>query len=97
MAKLTIRQQNAMLEAIQQIRELEVAKREVTKAIGEQQQIIKDMMTCKQVEVLELGEYTVRYTTVTTSRFDSTAFKKTHEELYAQYCVPASSKRFSIS
>ena len=63
MAKLTIRQQNAMLEAIRQIRELEVAKREVTKAIGEQQQIIKDMMTCKQVEVLELGEYTVRYTT----------------------------------
>lgn len=43
MAKLTIRQQNAMLEAIRQIRELEVAKREVTKAIGEQQQIIKDM------------------------------------------------------
>ena len=67
MAKLTIRQQNAMLEAIRQIRELEVAKREVTKAIGEQQQIIKDMMTCKQVEVLELGEYTVRYTTVTLS------------------------------
>ena len=52
MAKLTIRQQNAMLEAIRQIRELEVAKREGTKAIGEQQQIIKDMMTCKQVEVL---------------------------------------------
>lgn len=97
MAKLTIRQQNAMLEAIRQIRELEVAKREVTKAIGEQQQIIKDMMTCKQVEVLELGEYTVRYTTVTTSRFDSAAFKKTHAELYAQYTVPSTSKRFSIS
>ena len=57
MAKLTIRQQNAMLEAIRQIRELEVAKREVTKAIGEQQQIIKDMMTCKQVEVLEMRIY----------------------------------------
>ena len=97
MAKLTLRQQNAMLEAIRQIRELEVAKREVTKAIGEQQQIIKDMMTCKQVEVLELGEYTVRYTTVTTSRFDSAAFKKTHAELYAQYTVPSTSKRFSIS
>ena len=64
MAKLTIRQQNAMLEAIRQIRELEVAKREVTKAIGEQQQIIKDMMTCKQVEVLELGEYTDRKSVV---------------------------------
>lgn len=65
MAKLTIRQQNAMLEAIRQIR--------------------------------ELGEYTVRYTTVTTSRFDSAAFKKTHAELYAQYTVPSTSKRFSIS
>lgn len=97
MARLTLRQQNAMLEAVQQIRELEVAKREVTKAIEEQQRIIKEMMERKQVEVLELGEYTVRYTTVTTSRFDSAAFKKTHEELYAQYCVPASSKRFSIS
>ncbi len=97
MARLTLRQQNAMLEAVQQIRELEVAKREVTKAIEEQQRIIKEMMERKQVEVLELGEYVVRYATVTTNRFDSAAFKKTHAELYAQYTISSTSKRFSIS
>ena len=97
MARLTLRQQNAMLEAAQQIRELETAKPEILHAIEEQQRIIKEMMERKQVEVLELGEYVVRYATVTTSRFDSAAFKKTHAELYAQYTVPSTSKRFSIS
>lgn len=80
MARLTLRQQNAMLEAVQQIRELETAKREILHAIEEQQRIIKEMMERKQVEVLELGEYVVRYATVTTNRFDSAAFKKTHAE-----------------
>jgi len=97
MAKLTLKQQAAMLTAVQQIRELEVAKQEILHAIDEQQKIIKEMMERKQVEVLELGEYVVRYATVTTNRFDSAAFKKTHAELYAQYTVPSTSKRFSIS
>lgn len=32
-----------------------------------------------------------------TARFDSVAFKKTHEELYKQYCKVTESRRFTVA
>lgn len=58
---------------------------------------IKAEMTTQGVEEMTVSCYKVRYTSVTSNRFDSTAFKKTHAELYAQYTKPTTSKRFSIS
>ena len=58
---------------------------------------IKAEMTAQGVEEMTVSCYKVRYTSVTSNRFDSTAFKKTHAELYAQYTKPTTSKRFSIS
>lgn len=84
-----------MLTAVQQIRELETAKREILHAIAEQQERIKTLMTDKQLE--ELDEYVVRYVSVTSKRFNTSAFKKTHADLYEQYTETVSSKRFSIS
>ena len=39
---------------------------------------IKAEMTARNVEEMTVSCFKVRYTTVTTNRFDSTAFKKTH-------------------
>ena len=47
---LTSKQQLDMLTAVQQIRELETAKREILHAIAEQQERIKTLMTDKQLE-----------------------------------------------
>ena len=94
---LTSKQQLDMLTAVQQIRELETAKREILHAIAEQQERIKTLMTDKQLEELELDEYVVRYVSVTSKRFNTSAFKKTHADLYEQYTETVSSKRFSIS
>ena len=94
---LTSKQQLDMLTAVQQIRELETAKREILHAIAEQQERIKTLMTDKQLEELELDEYVVRYVSVTSKRYNTTAFKKTHADLYEQYTETVSSKRFSIS
>ena len=62
---LTSKQQLDMLTAVQQIRELETAKREILHAIAEQQERIKTLMTDTQLEELELDEYVVRYVSVT--------------------------------
>ena len=49
------------------------------------------------LDELEAGSYIVRYKTVATSRFDSTSFKKTYEDLYKAFLKQSTSRRFSIS
>jgi len=72
---------------IQQLQEeAEVIKAEITTE-----------MEARQTEKMLVDVFKVRYTTVTSSRFDTTAFKATHKELYSQYTKPSFGKRFSIA
>ena len=48
-------------------------------------------------EELEAGAYIVRWTSVLTNRFDSTAFKKIYGDLYKAFTKQVASKRFTIS
>ena len=74
-------------------RVIEEAKAEVV-AIKDS---IKAEMADRDLDELEAGSYIVRYKTVATSRFDSTAFKKTYEDLYKAFLKQSTSRRFSIS
>ena len=74
-------------------RVIEEAKAEV-EAIKDS---IKAEMADRDLDELEAGSYIVRYKTVATSRFDSTAFKKTYEDLYKAFLKQSTSRRFSIS
>ena len=58
---------------------------------------IKAEMAEREVEELLTGNYIVRWTSVLTQRFDSTAFKKEHGDLYKQYTKQVSSRRFTVS
>ena len=58
---------------------------------------LKAELTERDVEELDLGEYIVRWVSITSNRFDSTAFKKTYNELYKQFTKQVPSRRFSIS
>ena len=58
---------------------------------------IKAEMADRDLDELEAGSYIVRYKTVATSRFDSTSFKKTYEDLYKAFLKQSTSRRFSIS
>ena len=58
---------------------------------------IKQEMDYREVEELTAGTYIIRYTSVLSNRFDTTAFKKSYAEVYKQYTKQVSSKRFSIS
>ena len=74
-------------------RVIEEAKAEV-EAIKDS---IKAEMADRDLDELEAGSYIVRYKTIATSRFDSTAFKKTYEDLYKAFQKQTTSRRFSIS
>ena len=54
-------------------------------------------MIKRDTEELTAGRYIVRWTSVLSQRFDSTAFKKVMPEIYKAYLKQVSSKRFSIS
>lgn len=58
---------------------------------------LKAEMLNLDTEELEAGQYIVRWTSVTSNRFDSANFKKTLPEIYKAYLKQVSSKRFSIS
>lgn len=58
---------------------------------------IKTEMLNRDTEELEAGQYIVRWTSVLTQRFDTTAFKKMMPEVYKEYTKQVSSRRFSIA
>ena len=58
---------------------------------------IKAEMTAQGTDEMVVDVFKIRWTRVTSNRFDTTAFKKTHADLYAQYTKQTESRRFSIA
>lgn len=58
---------------------------------------IKAEMLARDTEELEAGQYIIRWTSVLSQRFDTTAFKKVMPDLYKEYTKQVSSRRFSIA
>ena len=58
--------------------------------------MLKAEMLVQNTEELEAGAYIIRWTSVLSQRFDTTAFKKSHADMYKEYTKQVSSRRFSI-
>ena len=84
----------AQIESLRALEELiEEAKTEAETL----RDTIKQEMLNRDVEELSAGQYIVRWTSVLSQRFDTTAFKKVMPEVYKAYTKQVSSKRFTIS
>ncbi len=88
---------NEIQTKVKELRELKRMAEELTAEITTIEDEIKAEMTGRCVEELTAGEYKIRWTTVTSNRFDSSAFKKVLPDLYSQYCKPTVSRRFSVA
>ena len=82
---------------IKDIKEIQHLIDSLTTELEAKKDIVKAEMTARNVSEISLPLFKVRYTDVETHRFDTTAFKKTHSELYNQYTKTTISKRFSIA
>lgn len=82
---------------IEDIKTLQTMIDDLTAELEGKKDEVKAEMTSRNVEEMTVSCFKVRYTTVTSNRFDSAAFKKTHTDLYNQYTKPTVSKRFSIA
>lgn len=58
---------------------------------------IKAEMTKLETEEIKAGSFIIRWTSVLSQRFDSTAFKKAMPEAYKTFTKQVSSRRFSVS
>ena len=58
---------------------------------------IKAELTRRDAEEVTAGKYIVRWTSVLTQRFDSTAFKRAMPDIYKAFTKQVSSRRFSVS
>ena len=77
-----------------ELKELKVMKDELEAEITAIEDILKAAMG-EQEEML-CGEYKLTYQTVSTSRFDSSLFKKEHADLAAAYTKVSTYRRFSV-
>lgn len=90
----------ANLEIIAMLAELAELEALIEEAKAEAEAIkdgLKAEMSRRNVEELEAGEQIIRWTPVTTNRFDSAKFKKALPEVYKSYLKQTTSKRFTVS
>lgn len=88
---------NELLNKIQALNEWEALLEEAKAEAEAIRDSIKQEMLDRDLEELECGTYTIRYTSVLTQRFDTTAFKKTLPDVYKSFLRQSSSRRFSIA
>ena len=86
-----------VISKVEQMKELEALIEEAQAEVEALKDEIKAEMQKQNTEELEAGKYIIRWTSVLSNRFDSTAFKKVMPELYKSYTKQVSSRRFSVA
>lgn len=91
---MTITELTKKIETLQEWEALEAEAKAMIEGLKDE---IKAEMDSRKTEELESGPYIVRWTSVLSNRFDTTAFKKEHSEMYKLYTKRISSRRFTVS
>ena len=79
------------------IHALKEQKAEIQAQITALEDNIKAEMDAHGVSSLTVGKCTAKYTRYFSERFDSTAFKADHEDLYVEYTKAIPASRFTVS
>lgn len=82
---------------VAELQELYTAQDLLKAQIAERESLIKEEMEARETEELNLGNIIIRFTSILSNRFDTTAFKKLHKDLYNEFIKQVASRRFSIA
>lgn len=88
---------NEMDSKIKELRELRRMADELAAEIEAAQNAIKAHMTAIDADTLTGIDYKITWKSVTSSRFDSTAFKKAMPELAERFTRSTTSRRFVVA
>ena len=83
-------------EKLARYEELKAHVKALEAEIDEIESDFKKELDRKGIEVLEIGDKKVRWTSVLSNRFDSTGFKAQFPELYKAWTKQVASRRFSV-
>lgn len=86
-----------MVLKVEKLKELEELLEEVKAEAESVRDEIKQEMMAQDTEELEAGQYIIRWTSVLSNRFDTTAFKKVIPDVYKAYTKQVASRRFTIA
>jgi predicted phage-related endonuclease len=85
-----------LIKKVRELKELQVMADELQAEITAIQDELKAEMTIQNVTELQVDVFKIRWTPVTSNRFDTTAFKKIYNDLYNQFTKVVESRRFTI-
>lgn len=88
---------NELSAKVSELRELRRMADELSAEIEAIQDAIKNHMSAANVDTVTGTDYKITWKPVTTSRFDSTAFKRENPELSARYTKNTTTRRFIIA
>ena len=85
-----------LTKTVRELKELKIMATDLQAEITTLEDCLKAEMTARNTDELAVDVFKLRWTSVISNRFDSTAFKTTHADLYQQYSKPVETRRFSI-
>ena len=88
---------NELLKKIEALNEWEALMEEAKAEAEAIRDSLKQELLMRETEELEVGQYMVRYQTIVTNHFNSSAFKKALPDVYKSFIRQGTSKRFTIS
>lgn len=88
---------NELAGKVRELKELRAFAEELAAEIATIEDSIKAEMTEQGTEEITVDVYKIRWTKVTSSRFDTTAFKKAMPDLAARFTKQTHTRRFSIA
>lgn len=86
-----------VISKIEALKEMEALIREAEAEAERIKDEIKKELTEQGKEEMIVGRYIVRWTSVSTNRFDSTRLKDAMPDVYKMYIKQTESRRFSIT
>ena len=84
---------NRIVELQELYAQADVIKAEITARENE----IKEEMDNREIEVLDLGNVIIRFTSILSNKFDTKAFKKDFADIYNLFIKQVPSRRFTIA
>ncbi len=88
--------QEEIITTVEELQELRRMQEELEAEIEAAQERIKTHMLVNGAETLTAGAWKVSYKAVTSSRFDSTAFRKAMPDLAARFTRSTTTRRFTV-
>lgn len=88
---------NELSSKVRELKELKAMAEEIAAEITSIEDVIKAEMTARDTDEMTVDVYKVRWTKVSSNRFDTSAFKKAMPDLAAQFTKQTEIRRFTVA